>query len=378
MTVRLLLLVLSLILMTGCGTRFGSSPESSPTLPPPPVPTFTPTPVMAEAAPPEVPSEVPATVVAEEPALSNADVLADQPNLILAPTPTPKDGQADQVADEMQESASAAPAETLLTIAGEIVNIRRGPSIEYVVLESAVAGQQFPVTGRNAAGDWWQVCCFGNDEPGWLFAPLVEVVNDGNVRVATDIPAAPTATAAPIAVEQASEEATPADAPPPQEVAPVVDAGTAGNFDPGAQFHIVGHRVLGYDENNGGIFNNGGQHMIFVNVIDENGQGIDGAVVRDAVGDKVDIVTGPKGPGRAEYEMFGNPLKLYVASIPSGPVTSQISNQMDTVYPHLPDIIGRLGPPEEEYAICPTAEDRCEPPFYHAHWSYEITFQKIN
>ena len=88
-------------------------------------------------------------------------------------------------------------------------------------------------------------------------------------------------------------------------------------------------------------------------------------------------MTGSKGPGRAEFEMFWEPYKLYVASIPSGPVTSQVSNQMNTAKPHIPDIVGKLGPPENEYAICPTIDDRCEPPFFHAHWSYAIAFQKV-
>ena len=117
--------------------------------------------------------------------------------------------------------------------------------------------------------------------------------------------------------------------------------------------------------------------FIFINVLDENGQGINGAVVKDALADIFSIVTGSKGPGRTEFEMFWEPYKLYVASIPSGPVTSQISNQMNTAKPHIPDIVGIMGPADNEYAICPTIDDRCEPPFFHAHWSYEVTFQKV-
>jgi hypothetical protein len=75
--------------------------------------------------------------------------------------------------------------------------------------------------------------------------------------------------------------------------------------------------------------------------------------------------------------MDWDPYKLYVANDPAGPVTSQISNQMNNPHPHLPDVIGKLGPPDNEYAICPTRDDRCTPPFYHAHWSYEITFQRV-
>ncbi len=67
----------------------------------------------------------------------------------------------------------------------------------------------------------------------------------------------------------------------------------------------------------------------------------------------------------------------YVASDPSGPVTSQISNQMNNPNPHLPEVVGLLGPADNEYAVCPTLDDRCEPPFFTIHFSYEITFQQV-
>ena len=223
--------------------------------------------------------------------------------------------------------------------------------------------------------------------------PLAEVENAEGVAVAADIPETPvespvaeTQPAAEPAVAEAVEE-PPAEAPQVEAPAaeaealapgvPLSHSGTAGNFDPRAQYQIVDYRVLGFDENNGGIFNNGGQHMIFVNVIDANGNGVDGAVVKDAVNNNIAVVTGAKGPGRAEFETFGEKFKLYVASDSSGDVSSQISNQMDTVWPHIPDIIGKLGPLEEELSICPTPDIRCEPPFYRAHWSYTITFQKV-
>jgi hypothetical protein len=135
--------------------------------------------------------------------------------------------------------------------------------------------------------------------------------------------------------------------------------------------------VLGFADNNGGIFNKGGQQFIFLTVLDQNGGPVDGAVVKDAVGDKLNVVTGSKGPGKVEIKMDWDPYKLYVANDPSGPVTSQISNQLNNPNPHLPDVIGLLGPVENEYAVCPTIDDRCEPPFFTIHFSYEITFQRV-
>ncbi len=250
--------------------------------------------------------------------------------------------------------------------------MRGGPGTAYAKVGVASLGDVFEVTAKNEQGDWWQVCCF-DGQPGWLFGDLVELQNVDAVSVAEAIPAPPEPVATPVPA---------ATAPPPASnlvpgVPSVDNSTTAGNLDPSAQYQIVHYHVRGFDENNGGIFNKGGQHHIFLTVVDANGNGIDGAVVKDAVGDKLNVVTGSKGPGKAEITMDWDPYKLYVSADPTGPVTSQVSNQMNTAHPHIPDIVGRLGPVDNEYAVCPTPDDRCTPPFFHVHFSYEITFQKV-
>ena len=99
--------------------------------------------------------------------------------------------------------------------------------------------------------------------------------------------------------------------------------------------------------------------------------------MRNLVGDKSEVVTGSKGPGKVEISMFWEPFKLAVASDPSGPVTSQVSNQMGLAFPHLPDIVGKLGGVDYEYGACPTLEIRCQWPIQAIHFSYEITFQRV-
>jgi hypothetical protein len=179
------------------------------------------------------------------------------------------------------------------------------------------------------------------------------------------------------------EEPTPTDTPIPEPTAtpvPVEPTPTLEPTEPPAPetaYKIVHYKVLGEGENNGGIFNKGGQHLIFLTVLDENGNGLDGAVVKDANGSNLEIVTGSKGPGKAEISMEWDPYKLYVAADPNGPTTSEVSNQMNTAFPHIPDIVGKLGDINNEYSVCPTVDVRCEPPFYSVHFSYEITFQKV-
>ena len=191
-------------------------------------------------------------------------------------------------------------------------------------------------------------------------------------------PTEPAATATPIPAEPSPTPVPPEPeepaAPPEAEAAPEEPAAPP---EAEAAYKIVHYKVLGEGENNGGIFNAGGMHHIFLTVLDENGTGLDGVVVRDANGSSLEVVTGDKGPGKAEIMMEWEPYRLYVASDPNGPTTSETSNQMNTANPHLPDIVGKLGSIDNEYSVCPTLEIRCTPPFYNVHFSYEITFQRV-
>lgn len=206
----------------------------------------------------------------------------------------------------------------------------------------------------------------------------------------TDTPIPPTEappTETPVAeptVEEAVATNTPEPEPPPDTPVPAPAEPTETPVpptdtpvpEPEVAYKIVHYKVLGEGENNGGVFNAGGQHFIFLTVLDENGNGLDGAVVKDANGSALEVVTGDKGPGKAEINMEYEPYKLYVAADPNGPTTSETSNQMNTLYPHIPDVVGKLGSLENENSVCPTPDVRCTPPFYNVHFSYEITFQR--
>ena len=215
------------------------------------------------------------------------------------------------------------------------------------------------------------------------------------VAIPTDTPLPPTDTPTPtetIAPTEESPTATPVleepistdtstPEPPiatPVPAEPTVTPEPTATPAPEVAYKIVHYKVLGDGENNGGIFNSGGQHLIFLTVLDENGNGIDGAIVKDANDSALEVVTGDKGPGKAEISMEWEPYKLFVAADPNGPTTSEVSNQMNTAYPHIPDVVGKLGDINNEYSVCPTIDVRCEPPFYNVHFSYEITFQRIN
>ncbi|MFM7584712.1 MAG: hypothetical protein ACKO9F_18570, partial [Caldilinea sp.] len=213
----------------------------------------------------------------------------------------------------------------------------------------------------------------------WVFADLVAVTDGELAPVVETAPPAPAAQLAAPPPDPAAQPTAPPPDPAPQPAAPPPDpaASSAGFFDPNAQYQIVAFKVLGLEENNGGIRDSTAQHHIFLTVLDPSGNGVNGAVVRNLVGDRSEVVTGSKGPGKAEITMYYEPFKLTVVADPSGPVSSQISNQMGLVFPHLPDLVGKLGDVNYEYGACPTLEIRCQWPISAIHFSYEITFQKV-
>ncbi len=376
------------LLPAGCGL-FGAAGEAPTPLPTrTPLPTFTPTPLAPPTQPP-----------ASAAAAGQPDTAAAAPAPETSALP-PEGETAAAVEVTTTEAAPATPlpptpAEALLTIASDLVNMRSGPGTEFDLVGTAATGESFALISKNAAGDWWQICCVGGQN-GWVFGELATVQNGDTVAVATAAPiaAAPAATAEPAEAAPAPAAATaaPADEPIPVESAPVEPApveqpapavsynpaaDSAGNFDPNAQYQIVQFKVLGLDENNGGIRDSSAQHHIFLTVLDQNGSGVDGAVVRNLAGEKGEVTTGGKGPGKAEIVMYYEPFKLTVAADPSGPVTSQVSNQMGLVFPHLPDLVGKLGDVNYEYGACPTIDIKCQWPIQAIHFSYEITFQKV-
>jgi hypothetical protein len=89
-------------------------------------------------------------------------------------------------------TATATPAPTLAPRAvvrpgpAAGLRVRGGPGLDYRVLGTLTGGAQLAVIGRNARGDWVEVCCLqvaGVAQPGWVRADLVQLDSD-----VTDLP----------------------------------------------------------------------------------------------------------------------------------------------------------------------------------------------
>src|SRR5690606_30014990 len=148
------------LLVTACGT--GAEPPL-PTREP--APTFTPT-VPAEPTPvdPDVAAAA-ATQAAQQPVAPDQGAEAPSGEQPPAQEPPAEDPAAQQ---PNEEATLAAPAtetptpEPTAPAAPEVVinsnmNVRSGPGTNYGIIGAANQGQRYPVTGKNPAGDWWQI-----------------------------------------------------------------------------------------------------------------------------------------------------------------------------------------------------------------------------
>jgi hypothetical protein len=95
------------------------------------------------------------------------------------------------------------------------MNVRGGPGTDFPVIASATAGDSFDISGKNQDGSWYQICCFAEDQPGWVSASLVTVEGDAAaIEVAANIPEPPpTPTPAPTPTPGPTSAAPAASAP---------------------------------------------------------------------------------------------------------------------------------------------------------------------
>jgi len=230
-------------------------------------PTATPEPAVAPTAPP-----------ADEPA---ATMTPAEASALALPTPT-----------------AAAAGATLQT--GTAINVRGGPGLDYPIVNLLQANVATAITGKNQAGDWWEIALPGGGA-GWVLGQLVTTAGDTQaVAVAANIPTPPpAATAAPTAaVALAAPQIEPTATPAAE--APAATATTSPDAQP--YFRLVASRMWSKEENGACS----GQHLLRINVIDANGVRINGVRLQGIYTGEI-MVTGSqgKGDGVIEYDLYG-------------------------------------------------------------------------
>ena len=193
------------------------------------VPTYSPSPSPTATDPPTVPSALVEATASTVP--------------VDTPTPSPTDTQ-------IPPSPSPTDTPLLNPVARltAVAYLYRGPGANYPIVDKAAAGTTFPISGRNAVGDWWQIeIAIG---PVWIYAPFAQVegpIDSIGVVTATTLPRSLFPTITPIP--------SPADAQTPLVPSPTVTqlsypvarltADMNLRSGPGIDFPIVGAAAAG-------------------------------------------------------------------------------------------------------------------------------------
>jgi hypothetical protein len=248
-------------------------------------------------------------------------------------------------------------------VADSVANLRGGPGTGYPTVGQMTPGREVDIIGRNSSGDWWRIAWDGAGQ-AWVAGLVVRVLGPiDTVTVPKDIPALPTRPPAP-------------PTPPPAPTAPP---------KPAVDFVIKSFRLipLGQDAQQC----NGGNHNIFVQVLDKNGAPLDGVRVREGYRQQTAEtahdaikVTGAKGPGRIEYDIYrGGGGQVDIVD-ESGKRISELSRGMSADWPDF-DLILAAGycncKPYPDAAACRAGlEGKEYTHFPIGHYAFEVIFQR--
>lgn len=120
-----------------------------------------------------------------------------------------------------------------------------------------------------------------------------------------------------------------------------------------------------------------GAHSIFVTVVDVNGNPMDGAIVEDTGHAVPPKVSGEKGPGKVEYDLWKNGFSLYVSKNPDGsPATSDITPKLSSVDSDIPDEWLVQANYCRDLADC--LQRKSTNQLCYGHYSYNVTFKKTH
>lgn len=295
-------------------------------------PSPTPLPPTATAMPPSptaTPTEVPTKVPTE-----------------AAPTETP-----------VPPSPSPSPtAQTPRVVADSNVNLRSGPGRAYPVIGQLRAGQEVAIQARNANGDWWQVAWEGQGQ-AWVAGTVVKVLGAiDTVQVAQNIPTPP---------PQPTAAPRPTAAPPQPPVT-------------GMEFVVESVRLRPL--NVGSQRCDGGDHNIFVTVLDAAGNPLDGVRILEVFTNQI-RVTGAqgKGAGRAEYDLYGGGGgQLRIVDEANNP-KSELTRGMSNTFPDF-DLMKAAGyctcKPHPDDASCEADLNSRQYMFAWGHYVYEVVFRR--
>lgn len=290
----------------------------------PPTATRSPVPPSPTAAPTSTPTTEPPTVTPAPPTVT--------------PTPEPQTPRA---------------------VADSDVNLRGGPGKAYPVVGKMRAGQEIEILGRNASGDWWQLAWPGGNQ-AWVAGTVVQIIGPiDTVAVAKNIPAPPTAAPRPTA-------------------APVAAAPTPQPAKPTTAYVVKSLRLRSIGEDAQTC--TGGDHNIFVHVVDPAGNPLDGVRVREIFTGRIEVTGAQgKGPGAVQYDIYrGGGGQVDIVD-DAGNRISELSRGMSDDWPDF-DLMMSAGycncKPHPDPASCQADLVNKTYLFAVGHYAYEVVFQR--
>lgn len=317
--------------------------------------------LMAYFAPTALPTS---TATAVPPTATPAPATATpEPPTAAPPTATPAPAAT-------AEPTVAPPTETPVSprvIANTNANVRSGPGRNYPVIGSLRTGQEVEVSARNANGDWWRIAWNGQSQ-AWVSGTTVRLQGQiDTVAVADNIPAPPpTSTPRPTS--------PPAEQPPAEQPANPPPAPAPS----GAQYVVQSLRLRSVGESSQRC--DGGDHNIFVTVIDAAGNPLNGVRVREIFSGQV-YVTGDqgKGPGRVEYDIYrGGGGQVEIIG-DGGERIGELSRGMSADWPPFDLMLGAgycNCKPHPDPASCEADLNSKNYLFAVGHYAYEVVYRR--
>jgi len=245
-------------------------------------------------------------------------------------------------------------------------NVRNGPGTAYTVIGALQPADSAEIIGKNEGGDWWEIAS-GNGQQGWVFGQLMETSGDmTRVVVAANIPPPP-----------------PADTPapvPPTAAPQAADTPAAPTPVPNGNDFVMVQRHLWDVIENGGQLDGpsvtcGQARELIVNVLDANGNRLNGVAVQVQYGAKEIYVTGAqgKGDGVAEFVLGGGQDVKVIKDVDGRDATSDVATGLSTKpwdIPYETLIEGRFC---QDAASCKSFADHTG---CYGHYSWTITFKR--
>lgn len=189
-----------------------------------------------------------------------------------------------------------------------------------------------------------------------------------NTATSTPTPTpTPTGTHTPTVTPTPTASHTPTPSPVPPPPLPT-DTPT-----PAVDFRIASWRLWPLELNSGCAK---GMHVIFIHVLDVNGAPLDGIVVGDSW-NNVENVTGNKGPGRTEIDLWTNTMEIMVKrdAATGQPFTSEISFPFSSFMTTIPnELMIEAGYCSNELECDWKREN--DSYYCGGHYSWEVVFQK--